>query len=109
MLSNLIQSQKAMCRQCQGYAESKSSSFLQEYGLLSIMFSACKLTAFITCKAIFELPDLLHRHVMPDAYEALSKSMQGERGQLTGGSTVLLGIFAMVLIESMVSGRGVET
>mmetsp|Transcript_25702 Transcript_25702/g.69737 ORF Transcript_25702/g.69737 Transcript_25702/m.69737 type:complete len:530 (+) Transcript_25702:255-1844(+) len=39
-------------------------------------------------------------HVMPDAYEALDKSMQ-DAGQLVGGSTVLLGIFAMVFIESM--------
>ncbi|KAF5833001.1 ZIP zinc transporter-domain-containing protein [Dunaliella salina] len=39
-------------------------------------------------------------HVMPDAYEALEESMQ-EAGQLVGGSVVLLGIFAMVFIESM--------
>jgi hypothetical protein len=44
-------------------------------------------------------------HVMPDAYEALDKSLQ-ERGQLVGGSTLLLGIFVMVLIESMVSVWG---
>jgi len=38
---------------------------------------------------------------MPDAYEALDKSMH-DRGQLVGGSTLLLGIFVMVFIESMV-------
>lgn len=41
---------------------------------------------------------------MPDAYEALDKCMDEEQGQLVGGTTLLLGIFAMVFIESMVGG-----